>query len=325
MKQNIFLIYFCCNLLMSQLFAVTPSVSNKGGFQLLDKICVIVEGERPVLLSEIKKRQDSMGISFIESQNELVRQRLLWIYAKKQLKYDIKAIYKATDEHIEKVMASNKLNKDKFSKILMQPPYLTTFKQFRDDTATAILESNVRQAISSQISVNDEQVQEEVARLKADSSQVFDIVFISITTKKSTRLNNGPDSLNPEFKKANDIRLKLTPTSTLNDIKKLYGDNSNISIIGPIAYEKGALKKAYEDRLKSNPANMVIGPFADDGSVTIMWKIKRLHQKLDRTGLEKVRKELYDRKVMEKFKAITDTLMDSSTVIMKGCSEQSKL
>jgi hypothetical protein len=286
------------------------------GFTLLDKVCVVVEGEEPVLLSEITRRADQRGESFAVAQKELVRERLLWVYAKKQLKYDITNVFKATDEHINNVMTKNRLTNKQFEDVLMNPPYRTTFRQFRLETATEYLKNSVRQTLASQIAVTDDQV-------KSEMGKRFDVVFITIQPKRSPAKGASARAvLSDEIKKANTIRGKIQPTTTVNDIKNLYGKDKDISIVGPIAYETDILKKDYDERLKSESSSSVIGPFEDDGSVTMIWKIKKSKKNLDETALEKLKKESYHNAVLEKFNAITDSLINSSTVIEKSCGKR---
>lgn len=283
----------------------------KADFRLVDRVCVVVEGEEPILLSEIKRRAEQQHEPFLVAQRELIRDRLLWVYAKKQLKYDIANIFKAADEHIDNVMTKNRLTKTQFEKVIAAPPYQSSFRQFRLETATEFLKNSVKQSLASQISVSDEQ-------LKSELGKLYDVVFITVQPKKA---DTARASLNNEIKKANGIRAKIKPTTGVNDIKNLYGNDKDISIVGPIAYEPGVLKKAYDDRLKAESSPAVIGPFEDDGSVTLLWKIKKTKKNLDETALEKLRKESYQNAVVAKLNALTDALSNSSTVIEKGCGK----
>ncbi len=298
--------------------ATTTTVAPEKSFVLLDKVCVLVEGEEPVLLSEINRRVEQKHVSFPVAQKELMRERLLWVYAKKQLKYDVASVYKATDDHLARVMAKNHLNRSQFDEVLMAPPYSTSYRQFRLDIATDYLKNSVMQNLGNQIALSDEQ-------LKLDAAKKYDVIFVTIHPKqngKATLLPTAGTTLSAEFKKANEIRGKIQPTTNVNDIKTLYGKDEDISIIGPIAYEKDVLKKSYDERLKSESSEIVIGPFEDDGSVTMIWKIKKTKKNLDETALEKLRKESYHDAVLEKFNNLTDALINSSTVIEKGCGKQ---
>lgn len=292
------------------------------GFKLLNKDCVTVEGEPPILLSEIENRAKVKGLSFAEAQSELITERLLWVYAKKQLKYNINEIIKATDEHINKVMEKNKLSQARFEELLMQAPYFSTFKQYRLETQTAMLENSVKSSIASQVSITDAQVIEEARKNKAEGGGDFEVVFISILPIKTGNKTLSSLELNAQIKKANEIRSQIASINNLSEVKKRYGDKANISIIGPISYETGTLKKEYEERLKASKSAKVTEAFSDDGAVTIIWKIAKPIQKSDGTALEKVRKEIYERVVMDKYKAVIGAMMDVSTVKVKRCSKR---
>lgn len=292
------------------------SASSPSNFTLLDKVCVVVEGEEPILLSEIKKRAEQRGESFLVAERELIRDRMWWVYAKKQLKYDIASFYKTADEHIANVMKVNDLTKSQLEELLLGAPYFSTFRQFRFETATEYLKNSVRQTIMSQTTVTDDQ-------LRSEAAQKFDVVFITVQPKQSPKsratTTSARSPLTREIEKANAIRRRIEAESNVNDIKKLYKGDEDVSIIGPLAYEKNVLKKAYDERLKSATTDHVIGPFEDDGSITMIWKVKKNTKNLDTTALEKLRKESYHNAVQEKFNSLTDALINSSTVIEKGC------
>lgn len=313
-------------LVVTPIFAVedrsplTPPTESSHGFTLVDKVCVVVEGETPILLSEIKRRSQQNSISLANAEDELIQERLLWVYARSQLKYDITGVTKAADDHIKSVIENNRLTESRFEEILSHPPYSMTFRQYQKETQTAILENNVKQILANQISVTDEQVKAEVALHYQAAEQKFDVIFI--TVHPDAKLANASQRLNAQIKKANDIKNTISPSTSLNTLRKQYGHDASVSILDPIPYERGALEKTYDERLTKEPTKLVIGPFEEKQSVSLIWKIKRPVQKLDETALEKVRKELYDRLVMEKFKAVTGALRDSSTVIVKGCSKK---
>lgn len=311
MKIYWLLIFWLCFCLSSE---TLKAASESQGFKVLDKICVLVEGEEPILLSEINKRVKVRGETFLDAELALTRERLLWVYAKKQLKYDVANIFRAADDHIEKVRKDNKLTAKKFEEVLMRLPYETTLRKFRIDTATDYLKNLVMQDIRSKIAISEEQ-------LKEEATKKFEVAFITISSKKTAQKSQRTPigGLSPEFRKANAIRSQIHLTTTVNDIKTLYGRDQDVSLVGPIAYEKDVLKKAYDERLTSDPSSLVIGPFYDDGSVTMIWKIKKTMKNLDETALEKLRKESYHSAVAEKFNSLTDALIKDSTVTVRGC------
>jgi hypothetical protein len=288
-------------------------------FKLLDGVCVEVEGEAPILLSEIERKMKANDISFSEAQEKLIQDRRLRQYAKKRL--DINAITKAADDYIAKIMEKNNLNEKKLEALLGQPPYSTTLNQFKKDTENEILQNSIKQQMGAQISITDDQAKVELQRRQNQLAQGYDVVFITVSSKTAHKAGVRQVPSTAEFKRAKEIGGNLTSEKSINDIKKLYGSEKGILIIGPIAYEKGSLKKSYEDQLKSHENKGVIGPFEDDGSATMIWKVKRTGQKMGVTALEKVKKELYEKAVVEKLKAVSDAL-DNSTVIVKNCGKR---
>jgi hypothetical protein len=298
----------------------------KKGFTLLDEVCIVIEGEPPVLKSHIAHRAHRKEISFKAAENELLQEKLMWVYAKKnQVKYNTVDIFKATDDHIKQVMEDNKLTKEKFTEVLMGRPYLTTFSQFRLDTATAMLENRIKSLIASQITISDIDVKEEVTKAKLATENQYDIVFISIGPEKIFKKHEKFENKNrliAQIEKANKIRAQITPHTSLDEVKTRYG--GEIVIEGPIAYEKGALKHNYEEQLKSGSSQIVTKPFSDNGMITMIWKIKKSHhEKLDDDALlEKVRKKLYAAAVEEQFNKLTSGVMDHSTAVVKSCKER---
>lgn len=317
MKYRQLIMFSFFGLVVSPSHAVPNTIANSTGFTLLNAICVDVEGETPILLSDIEKRAQQKNINFKEARTELTRERLLWVIAKKQLKYDLGQINQAADEHLKKIMENLKISKEKFAELLMAAPYLTTPKQFQMETAWAILENNFKATLASQISITDEQVKQQIARNHEEVSDQFDVVFVSVVPEISSK-GTAPN-LTAQLKKANEIKAKIKTKISLDTVKKIYEQEKNVSIIGPLAYEKGGLNQAYERELAKSRNAVVTEPFRDEGAVTMIWKMNVSTKLLGSSSLEKVRKELYDKAVMEKYQAITDAMMNSSTVVVKDC------
>jgi hypothetical protein len=317
MKHHILFIFSkCfCILFATHALAIKKQDISPPTFTLLDKICVEVEGEPPILLSDIEKREQQKNMSFLDASSELTRERLLWFKAKKELKYDLSQINKSADEHIRKVMDSLKITKEKFTELLMNPPYLSTFNQFKYETATAILENHIKSTLASQIVITDEQIKSELVKRNTELSDSFDVVFIHILPRA------GYD-LAAQFKIANDIKAQIKAHVSFDRIKKRYEKQKNVSIERPFAYVKGNLASEYEKQLTSSGNSPATEPFEDKKSVTMIWKIKKAQKILDETDIEKVRKELYDKAVTEKYHTVTDPVMNSSIVVVKDCSKR---
>ncbi|HXW54015.1 MAG TPA: hypothetical protein VEL47_07920 [Myxococcota bacterium] len=301
------------------------SAEKPVGFTLVDEVCLAIEGEPPVLRSQIKSRASQKEISFVEAKVELERERLLWVYAKKQLKYNIPDIFKQADEHIKKILEGNRLTREKFAEYLMGPPHFTSFSQYRFEIATAILEHLVKSSLASQVSLTDAEIQEEMKKEKLALSKRFDVVFISVLPSAIRGKSSKKSPLTVQFEKANEIRSHVGPNVTLDEIKNRYGTDENaLSIVGPIAYEPGVLKHNYDKELLFAGSDLVTKPFQDGELVTMIWKIKRkIHDDGDDNALlEKVRKKLYEAAVDRKLIAITSAMMDVSNAIVKGCQER---
>lgn len=283
--------------------------ARNDGFKLTDKICIVVEGEDSITLSEIHQRKQQKEISFADAKNELLRERLVWVYAKKQkIKYDLAAIAKNADEHINRVMTSNKFTREQLNKAL-EENYKSNFETYRKETQTAILENIIKQNISSQISLSDEFIIEE-ARKK------FAVVIISISpslTNKKAQKNSTS-----QLQKANAIRAEINAHATINGIKTKYRSAKDVKISEPEVQEKGDLIEAYEAQLDAHPNDMVVGPFNDDKNLTLIWRVKK---NIDGTALEKQKKESNNKAVLEKYNASIDAQKNESTVIDKDCGE----
>lgn len=289
-------------------------------YQLVDKVCAVVEGEPPILLSEIITLTKNTNAGFDDAMNELIRDRLMWIYAKKHPEYSISQVKSAAKEHIAKVVEDNHLTREKFKQILASPPYLMSFRQYQRQTEEKILQNHMRSQLASKISIGDDQVREAWAKQQEQRAKKFDVAFITI--KPSPINNKTKDALTIQKNLVNEIHAKIESGQDLYEIKKEYIDRDNISIGDPISYARGTLKKEYEKHLLLSPTARVTKPFEEGGVVVMIVRLKKKRELLDETTLEKVRKELYEKAVMEKFQAITDALKTNTTVMLKGCRQR---
>lgn len=287
------------------------------GFKLIDQVCVEVESEPVILQSETSKRAKEKSLNFSEAQKELINERLLWVMTKKQMKYNVAEIKKSAESHAEKIMKDNHWDTERFAKVLRQPPYEMSIDQFVRQTEYSILEHHVRAALGAQVSVSDAEVADHVNKKEVELKNAFDVVFIMVSADKS----DTSEQLSPQFKIANEINKKITVTTTLDELKKQYKNVQNISFIGPLAYQKGELQKVYEEQLAKELSVLVTKPFKDDKAVTMIWKLKKPVQKLDKNALENLRKELYEKRVNENFTAELRSVMGTSTVTMKDCGK----
>lgn len=280
-------------------------------YRLVDQSCVIVSDQPPILRSEIEKLSEEKSISFLDAKKELIYGRLLWIYAQNNPKYDINYFRRSAENHIREILDKQKLSIEQLEHILQNPPYKISLEQFKFDTATAYLQQTISSYFAGQIGdISDEDVKKELKN-NTGKEEKFDIVFISIKPK-----NNTKKSLDEAFNIAKNIDY-LTKSNTLDDIIKKYHNNSSISFVGPIVYDKGKFSKQYEDEINKSKNHHISKPFLDDGSVNLIWKIK--HKLNKGSSLEKVRKYLYEKLVAEKYKSVIDSLMNKSTVDDRNC------
>lgn len=297
-------------------------LTKPGPFILEDKVCVVVENEPSILLSEIKKRAKRDSLSFDKAQQNLINERLLWVMAKTQMRYDEEAIKHAADEHIQQIMKSHGLSPSKLEETLIKEPYRTTIEQFQYERATDILIGQIRHSMESQVSVSKEEINKEAANEKRRRRDEFDLVFISIEPAKPVG-RDPKASLSRQFKIANEIFSNLNAKTSLEQIKIIYGGKKHISIIGPLDYQKGAFEKVYEKKLEETKGYPATKPFRDDDNVTIIWKVKKLHLKAEDEGalIEKVRKRLYDREVTKKINAATRATAKKALVRVMDCGK----
>jgi hypothetical protein len=284
-------------------------------FSMVDRICAVVGEEPPILASDIQKRSQQRNISYKEALDGLIGQEALWVFAKKQLKIDLGQINKAAQDHVEHVLAERKLTQAQFIEILMRPPYSMTLSQFLYETKTAILEQQLIPTLAAQVVVTDEKVHQELAKK-------FDIVFVTVAQASQSQKKSEKNALNSQFYILNEIKTKILNQEPLAEIKRQYKGNKNIEILGPYAYEKDTFNKDYEAQLEKSSHQVVTDIFKEGDSLTMIWKIPAVSENLDKTALEKVRKELYDRAVMEKYRAVTDAMIDDSTVVINNCNER---
>jgi 16S rRNA G966 N2-methylase RsmD len=273
-----------------------PEDLSKRGFTLIDATCVLVEKESPILLSEIKKLAKTM--SFKEAQSELITKKLLWVLAKKR-KIDVSNIESASTAHLSKVMKDNNKSKEQFEQILLDPPYEMSLKQFKQATADAILENQLKSNIASQLLVSDTELKTYLKKKEQDLKNSFDIVFISVH-KSATR----------QSEKALAISKEITVKTSFDTIKGKYKtdeDNKELSIIGPIS---GELNPLYDKKLVFKDGSVVTAPFKDGTDITIIWKIKN-GQKLDENALVK---EFYEARVNQNLKAELKAVEQTSSI-----------
>jgi hypothetical protein len=288
---------------------ILASCLYAGPYKLDDRVCVLVPEQRPILKSGIGTLSKEKSISFDDAKMELIRSRLLWIYAKNNPKYDVNQFYQLANDHIKGILKERNLTLDQLAEILKKPPYQISIDQFIFDTATAYLKQAVIAAIASQINVSEEDIKK-WSESRATEYDKFDIIFITINLKNKKEA----------ILKAWEIRKAIISHKSIDAITKKYQHDPSISIIGPIQYEVGNFSPKYEDEIKKIKTNEATKPFNDQDSVSLIWKIKT-QEPIGRSSLEKIRNDIYDYLVTEKYKSLTHSLMNTNTVDDKGCEQ----
>jgi len=275
----------------------------------------------PRIAQRDKLRAAQNEISFKDAMGQLEDERLMWVYLKTQPKFNVAEIFKHTDDQIKQILDDNKLTREKFDEILMRPPYLTTYSQYRYYFATVNAKKLLQSSIGTQIFISDEELKEELRRTKAEESECFDVVFLSVLSKVQDK-NKDSAQLTAQFKKAYEIRSHIGPQTSWDELKERYGDDKSIEIMEPISYEKGVIKPYYDNMLAKAQTHQVTEPFKDGNAVTMIWKIKRqTHDHVtDHDLLEKRQKKLYEA-VDRKINAEISAMKDGSTTIVKGCRD----
>lgn len=273
-------------------------------------------------LSDIHKRQAQKHLNFKTALDDLIQEQAVWLVAKTQLKIDLNQIKKAAEDHIAQIMRERKLTKEQLAEHLMQAPYFMTLSQFIHETQTTILQQHLLSTLASQVVVTDEQAQRELEKREALRAKKFDVVFITAESKTISHKKTGTDLITSQFRTLKEIKAKILGHQSLAEIKRQYETDNAVTILGPYSYEKGTFNKEYDLQLVKSSHHVVTEPFKDGGSYTIIWKIPVAPQNLDKTALEKVIKELYDRAVMEKDRAVKDAVINSSTVVINDCNER---
>lgn len=289
------------------------SFSAIGRFNVVDQICAIVGQEPPILKSDVKKRAQEGGLNDAQAQKSLVRDRLLAIYGKSS-KFSALDAHKAAEDHISKIMKDNHLSREQFARVLLNPPYLTTLKQFAEDTAFLILKNQIEASIASSITVSDGDIQEALAREMAHKKE-YEIYFISILSTDNLTLKKSPTATNAEFNKAKLIKSQLLAKNTIKHLKNKYKDDKQVKFNGPIDYEPGILKPEYDKKIKENESSLITDPFLDGRIVTLIVRQEKSLSKGKRENvLENVRNELYKRAVQQRLDAMIEEMLNTVPV-----------
>lgn len=317
MTMKNFSLLFWANLLVSPM--IWTDQESTDGYTLVDEGCLI-EDQPAFLKSQIEKIQEEKKISFTDAENELLQKRKLWIYAKKQPKFNIAVgdVFKQADDHIQTIMTQKGFSEESFEKALIEE-YVTTLNQYRFDIATLILENMIRSSLQSQISISDAEINKEVEKIKHEQKNRYEVVFVSVLGPMVKGKSITADQLTARFKRANEIRTSIKTGLSLDEIKNKYG--RSISVIGP--YDQDALKQEYKDRLSTHSLEIVTEPFLDNDAVSLIWKIKKLAapEVDDAALLEKARKRLYEIAVDKLFNSMTSSI-DASIPAVKGCQSR---
>lgn len=302
-KINFTLVCFLC-------LSTTVSSKENRGFVRVDKVCVTVDNERPILLSEVKRKAETMESDYKAAQQELMEERAMRVAAGKMLKINLADIKETRNKHIRKIIESNKLTLEEFESRLKGPPLFMTLRQYEDDIDNQIIKGQFDASVASKVQISPREIEAEIAK-RAASPAKFVVIFISIAPKKGLK---KADALRLQFIRAKNIRQEILGLKDLNALQKNYSGQSDVSIVGPLDYEEDSLMDRYDLQLKKNPTSRVTEPFEDGGVVTMIVKEKVLQLDNQKTALEKVGNDLYNRAVQQGRNAVTKRTLANSSV-----------
>jgi hypothetical protein len=302
---NNFFVLFCVFFIAAYLCADQPANSR-----LVDKICAVVGEEQVILHSDIRRRAQERSLSNEAAQQELMGERALRIYIKKNpTKINISDIDKDAKDHIENILNNNKLTIQALEKALIEH-YKITYTQWEYDIKSAALSSRIEALLANTIEISDNAVKEEYAKKIRSTPKEFEIIFISIMP--SAILHNKSQSLKAQLNKANNIKQDILSNSNFDTLKVKYQHDNEVSFLGPIDYKEGVLKSQYERQIKKNPRAKLSEPFIDgqnNNVVTMIWKVKKAQTDNQTTALENVRKDLYRGEVQRGREAIIKNIL----------------
>lgn len=276
--------------------------------ELKDKICAIIGAERPILLSDIKKRASEDKLSLKEAFELLKRDRALEQFAKTQQKLSLSNIHEAAENHLKTIMEKNKLSREKFATILKAPPYLTTMDQYEEEVAFQIMKNQIETSFAQSIHINERNIR------KAHTSSLkkeLEVFFISILPVKY----QNKETIKKQNEKALAVKNEFKIGKDLESIKNSYKNQKDVSFIGPVDYKPGALQEYYEEMLKKYPSEELIGPFKDKQALTlIIRREKVMSTDKEDTGLENIRNKLYEEGVRLRLSAVTKEILENTPI-----------
>ncbi len=294
--------------------ADTHSEPEKKSYKLVDKICAVVDSEAPILLSEVEKKSKELSTSNSLALKELLHERALRIYGR-QLKFSSTDTHKAAEDHISTIMKNNNLTRQKFESILHGAPYFTTLKQYEEEIAFAILKNQIESSFANSIEITEQDIENAHKQQNRATGKEAEVVFITILPTKSGNPNSSNKPTTGQLIKANNIKSAFLDKKTLESVKMEYKDQKDVSFIGPVDYEEGALKLQYELELKKNPRALITEPFEDGRAVTMILRTERaLSADMQKTALENVRNGLYEKAVRQRLDAVTKDILDNVPV-----------
>lgn len=276
--------------------------------ELKDKICAILGTERPILLSDVKKRADEQKVSLKQALQLLLQDRALEHYAKSQQKLNLSSIHESAEKHLKSIMEKNHLNRDAFIAILRKAPYFTTLDSYEEEVAFQIIKNQIETSFAQSIYITDAKV---IEAQKALHHGKLEVIFISILPLKT----QSKESIISQERKANNISEQLQRGINLDSLKNAYQGQKDISFIGPLDYKVGSLQEHYESVLKENPSQEIIGPFKDKQALTlIVRRAKTLPVDKEGTGLENIRNKLYEESVRLRISAVTKEILENTPI-----------
>jgi hypothetical protein len=288
---------------------------SQAGSQLVEKTCASFDSEKAILLSEIKAYARDKNLSERESFEELINNRAMLAYAKKQIWYNNADVQKTLNQHKNDLLKKTNLTEAQFAERLEEDPYNISFSRYLYGIEFFIIKNQLTSTIKD-TDISESDIQAALNKKITQMKKRYDITFVSVLVNKETKDISG------QLQKAKLIKNELLQNRDLDAIKRRYSsldsskNTTDVAIIGPISY-KGNLKEEYEKKLLEHAHDMIIGPFDDNGKQTLIVRTQaKLPADYQKTALEEVRKELYEQRVNQRIGA---AIASSNVLLTRNC------
>lgn len=269
-------------------------------FNLVNRLCIGFDNKTSITLQKIKDLAISQNISHVKAQELLLKQHILFSYAKKELLLDEERVKKQAIEHVQRIMTQNKLSQKQFEEIL-QTHHNTNYKAYVQNMSYMILLEQVKSRIISSLVVSEQQKKQALSDYLEKNSQKTEIIFIN--SKDKNLLEN--------------IRKELSK-NTYKYVKNKYKKYVNVTFSYPILYTEGSLLPVYENALSKSPNSLIFGLFLEkDNSNTLIFKniTKTLKIEMTKDLQDSIVNALKEKLAQNKIEDIVNNELSNSQLI----------